>query len=119
MCSCTCITAGLSASTEVAQIRPDDNPKSLVTIEREPMIGESPQQAFEKWLTPLPLFYVRNHFDIPDIRCAEWKLHIGGVVSQDSEITLDQLKNLPRVTLPVTMECAGNNRSDLAPPHAR
>ena len=116
MCSCTCIKAGLSASTEVAQIRPDDNPKSLVTIEREPMIGETPQRAFEKWLTPIPLFYVRNHFDIPDIRCSEWKLYIGGVVSRDSELTLDQLKSLPRVTLPVTMECAGNNRSDLEPP---
>ena len=116
MCNCTCIRAGLSASAEVAQIRPDDNPKALVTIENEPMIGESPQRAFDSWLTPNPLFYVRNHFDIPDIRCSEWKLHVDGVVSRDSHLTLDELKELPRVTLPVTMECAGNNRSDLDPP---
>ena len=116
MCNCTCIRAGLSAPTEVAQIRPDDNPKALVTIENEPMIGEAPRRAFDSWLTPNPLFYVRNHFDIPDIKCSGWKLLIDGVVSQDSHITLDELKKLPRVTLPVTMECAGNNRSDLDPP---
>ncbi len=116
MCNCTCIQAGLSATTAVAQIRPDDNPTALVTIEHEPMIGETPQRAFDKWLTPNPLFYVRNHFSVPDIRCSDWKLHIDGLVWQDSELSLNQLKNLPRVTMPITMECAGNNRSDLDPP---
>ncbi len=116
MCNCTCITAGLSATTAVAQIRPDDKPPALVTIEREPMIGETPQRVFNRWLTPNPLFYVRNHFSTPNIHCSDWKLHIDGLVSRNSELTLDQLKNLPRVTMPVTMECAGNNRSDLDPP---
>ena len=116
MCNCTCIRAGLSAPTEVAQIRPDDNPKSLVTIEREPMIGETPQRAFDEWLTPNPLFYVRNHFDIPDIHRSEWNLLVDGVVSRETQLTFDQLKELPRVTMPITMECAGNNRSDLDPP---
>ena len=116
MRNCTCTRAGLSASTEVAQIRPDNEPTSRVTIEREPMIGETPQRALDSWLTPTTLFYVRNHFDIPDIRCSEWKLHVDGVVTRDSHLTLHELKKLPCVTLPVTMECAGNNRSDLDPP---
>ncbi len=116
MCSCTCIRAGLSAPTEVAQIWPDDELKSRVTIEREPMIGETPQRALDEWLTPNPLFYVRNHFDIPDISCSEWNLRVDGVVSRDTQFTFDELKELPRVTLPITMECAGNNRSDLDPP---
>ena len=54
MCSCTCIRAGLSASAEVAQIRPDDNPKSLVTIEREPMIGETPNVRSITGSPPIP-----------------------------------------------------------------
>ena len=87
-----------------------------ITIEYEPMIGETPQRAFDNWLTPNPLFYVRNHFSIPDISHSDWKLHIDGLVSHNSEFTLDQLKNLKRVTMPITIECAGNNRSDLDPP---
>ena len=113
MCNCTCSKAGLSEST---QVRPNDKPAALVTIERAPMIGETPLSAFDNWITPNPLFYVRNHFDIPEIQCADWKLHIDGVVSQKTALTLDELKNLPRVEMPVTMECAGNNRSDLHPP---
>ena len=114
MCNCTCIGAGLSAATQSANVRPG-NEKNLVTIEREPQIGEMPQPALDAWITPNPLFYVRNHFSIPSIRRDDWTLSIDGLVSSPAELTLERLKSLPRVTLPVTMECAGNNRSDLDP----
>ena len=115
MCNCTCTGAGLSAAPPGAQVRPEDT-KKLVTIEHEPQIGETPPRALDAWLTPNPHFYVRNHFTIPDIRCSTWKLSIDGLVTRERRFTLDQLKRLPQVTLPVTMECAGNNRSDLTPP---
>ncbi len=117
MCGCTCIGAGLSAAPPSAQVRPDDdNHNNLVTIAREPQVGETPQRALDAWLTPNPLFYVRNHFDTPRIRCESWALRIDGLVSNTVELSLDALKRLPRVTMPITMECAGNNRSDLYPP---
>ena len=115
MCNCTCIGAGLGVTPPSTQVRPG-NTMNLVTIEHEPHIGETPQRALDAWLTPNPLFYVRNHFPIPDIRCSTWRLSIDGLVSRERRFTLQQLKQLPRVTLPVTMECAGNNRSDLNPP---
>ena len=114
MCNCTCIGAGLSAAPQSAHVRPG-NEKNIVTIEREPQIGEMPRPALEAWITPNPLFYVRNHFPAPSIRRSDWTLSIDGLVSSPIEATLDRLKSLPRVTLPVTMECAGNNRSDLEP----
>ena len=115
MCNCTCIGAGLSVAPPSAQVRPDDS-KKIVTIAHEPQIGETPQRALDAWLTPNPHFYVRNHFSVPDIRCSAWRLSIDGLVTRERRFTLEQLKRLPRVTLPVTMECAGNNRSDLNPP---
>ena len=115
MCNCTCIGAGLGVMPPSTQVRPG-NSMNLVTIEREPQIGETPQPALEAWLTPNPLFYVRNHFSVPEIRCSSWRLSIDGLVSREQQLSLDELKLLPRVTLPVTMECAGNNRSDLEPP---
>ena len=115
MCNCTCIGAGLSVAPPSAQVRPD-NTKHIVTIEHEPQIGETPPRALDAWLTPNPHFYVRNHFSIPDVQCSTWSLRIEGLVTRERRFTLDDLKKLPRVTLPVTMECAGNNRSDLDPP---
>ena len=115
MCNCTCSGAGLSVAPPSAQVRPDKT-KELVTIEYEPQIGETPASALDAWLTPTPHFYVRNHFSIPDVQCSTWSLRIEGLVTRERRFTLDDLKQLPRVTLPVTMECAGNNRSDLDPP---
>ena len=115
MCNCTCIEAGLSVASPSTQVRPV-NRKNLVAIENEPQIGETPHRALDAWLTPNPHFYVRNHFSIPDIRCSAWRLSIDGLVTRERRYSLPQLKRLPRVTLPVTMECAGNNRSDLHPP---
>ena len=115
MGNCTCSEAGLSVAPPSAQVRPDET-KKLVTIEHEPQIGETPPRALDVWLTPTPHFYVRNHFPIPDIQCSTWSLSIDGLVTRERRFTLNDLKRLPRVTLPVTMECAGNNRSDLDPP---
>ena len=114
MCNCTCIGAGLSAAPQSAQVRPGSE-KNLVTIEREPQIGEMPQPALDAWITPNSLFYVRNHFATPSVQRDQWTLSIDGLVSSPVEVTLERLKSLPRLTLPVTMECAGNNRSDLDP----
>ena len=50
--------------------------KGLVTIEHEPIIGETPQATLQSWLTPNPLFYVRNHYSIPQWESdSEWELY--------------------------------------------
>ena len=115
MSYCTCSGAGLSVALPSAQVRPDE-PMNLLTLEQEPLIGETPERALDSWLTPNPLFYIRNHFPVPEIHCDSWRLHIDGTVLNIAEMTLKDLKKLPRVTMPVTLECAGNNRRDLEPP---
>ncbi len=61
-------------------------------------------------------FYVRNHFQIPLLDPATWRLTVGGSVERPLSLNLREIYNLPSQTLVVTLECAGNGRSTLNPP---
>ncbi len=61
-------------------------------------------------------FYVRNHFQIPLLDAATWRLNVGGLVERPLSLSLRDLQRLPSQTLVVTLECAGNGRSQLKPP---
>ena len=43
-------------------------------------------------------------------------LTVDGCVSKPDQLDFDDIKRLPKYTSTVTLECAGNNRSDLDPP---
>jgi DMSO/TMAO reductase YedYZ molybdopterin-dependent catalytic subunit len=61
-------------------------------------------------------FYVRNHFQIPDLDGGTWRLAVGGLVERPLEISLKELRTMPSQTAFVTLECAGNGRFALTPP---
>jgi DMSO/TMAO reductase YedYZ molybdopterin-dependent catalytic subunit len=61
-------------------------------------------------------FYVRNHFQIPVLDPASWRLTIGGLVERSLSLSLREVRNLPSHTEAITLECAGNGRSTLPPP---
>jgi DMSO/TMAO reductase YedYZ molybdopterin-dependent catalytic subunit len=61
-------------------------------------------------------FYVRNHFQIPDLDPEGWRLRVTGLVERELSLSLRDLHNLPTQTLVVTLECAGNGRALLDPP---
>jgi DMSO/TMAO reductase YedYZ molybdopterin-dependent catalytic subunit len=65
-----------------------------------------PLEMLREPLTPTGLHYLLIHFDIPAIDAASWRLQIG-----DASFTLSELQARERVTLPVTLECAGNGRA--------
>ncbi len=67
-------------------------------------------------VVPNAHFYVRNHFQIPLLDPATWRLTISGLVERPVTLSLREIKNLPSHTLVVTLECAGNGRSLLNPP---
>jgi len=67
---------------------------------------------------PSARFYVRNHFQIPLLDPAAWRLTIGGLVERPLSLSLRDLTNLPSRTLVATLECAGNGRALLDPPVA-
>jgi DMSO/TMAO reductase YedYZ molybdopterin-dependent catalytic subunit len=80
-----------------------------------PLNMEMPFSAVDSFLTPIESFYVRTHFPIPSIDRDAWWLHIEGEVEKPFAINYEQLTAFEPVTVPVTLECAGNNRNFLEP----
>lgn len=60
-------------------------------------------------------FYVRNHFQLPDLDPSGWRLEVGGHVERALSLDLHGLQRLPSQSLIVTLECAGNGRSMMNP----
>ncbi|MFN0122197.1 MAG: molybdopterin-dependent oxidoreductase, partial [Blastocatellia bacterium] len=90
----------------------------LIVRSLRPEDLETPVELFTSWLTPIDLFYVRHHFYAPQVNPGEWKLVVDGEVNTPLSLSLDDLKKLPRVSVTVTLECAGNGRSFYDPPVA-
>jgi DMSO/TMAO reductase YedYZ molybdopterin-dependent catalytic subunit len=74
-----------------------------------------PLEALRWDTTPPGLHYLLVHFDIPTIDAATWRLRVSGLVRRPLELTLEDIVKRPAMTLPVTMECAGNGRARLQP----
>jgi DMSO/TMAO reductase YedYZ molybdopterin-dependent catalytic subunit len=80
-----------------------------------PLNLEMPFSSLDSFLTRTKSFYVRTHFPIPAIDRGAWWLHVEGEVEKTFAINYEQLMTFESVTAPVTLECAGNNRSFLEP----
>ena len=74
-----------------------------------------PLEALEYDLTPAGLHYLLIHYDIPLVDPGAWRLAVGGLVEHELSLSLDDLRARTPVTVPVTMECAGNGRARLSP----
>jgi len=74
-----------------------------------------PLEALRYPLTPTGMHYLLVHFDIPYVEAGEWRLELGGLIEQPASLTLDNIRRRSAITMPVTMECAGNGRALLDP----
>jgi DMSO/TMAO reductase YedYZ molybdopterin-dependent catalytic subunit len=80
-----------------------------------PLNLEMPFETVESFITPTKSFYVRTHFPIPKIDRNAWWLHVDGEVEKPFAINYQELLKFESLTVPVTLECAGNNRHFLEP----
>jgi anti-anti-sigma factor len=64
---------------------------------------------------PNQRFYIRNHFPIPQLDATNWRLDVAGLVERPLSLSLRDLVKMPSQTEFVTLECAGNGRSELNP----
>lgn len=97
---------------------PRTTPRSaggLVIRERDPLNLEMPFDTLDGFITPVDRFYVRSHFPVPDIDLKRWRLTITGECQQPLKVSLQELLSLEPITVPVTLECAGNGRAFLTP----
>jgi DMSO/TMAO reductase YedYZ molybdopterin-dependent catalytic subunit len=81
----------------------------------DPLNLEMPFSSLDQFITPTKSFYVRTHFPIPSIDRDEWWLRVAGEVEKPFEVNYEELLKLESHTMPVTLECAGNNRNFLEP----
>ncbi len=85
-----------------------------IVHESEPFNAETSRASLaEASITPVDAFYVRGHAAVPDIDPESWRLRVGGLVERELELSLGDLRDLPQIDLPVTLQCAGNRRADL------
>jgi DMSO/TMAO reductase YedYZ molybdopterin-dependent catalytic subunit len=84
-------------------------------VTQSPENSETPLDSVRGWVTPTRLFFVRNHFPVPQIDLGGWRLAVRGCVQRPLELTWDDLNRLPQRTVLATLECAGNGRSFLTP----
>lgn len=87
----------------------------LISRVKDPVNLEFPFAALDSFLTPSDLFYIRNHYDVPKLDARTFRLEVKGAVRKPLSLSLDDLRKLKEVKLPLTLECAGNGRSFLRP----
>ena len=65
-------------------------------------------------VTPVDLFYVRNHGPAPEVDPATYRLTVDGLVTQPLQLSLAALRDaFPHTVMPATLQCAGNRRVEL------
>jgi DMSO/TMAO reductase YedYZ molybdopterin-dependent catalytic subunit len=94
------------------QLHPGDR---RVVVRGDPFNAEAPFAALDSFITPIDDFYVRSNFPVPAIEPDTWELTIDGRVERSLRFSLDDLAVRPQRTVTCTLECAGNNRTRLAP----
>lgn len=76
--------------------------------------GPPPGLLGEQFITPVGLFFTRSHARPPDIDACQWRLRVRGLVRQELDLSLENLKNnFPARELAATLVCAGLRRDEL------
>jgi sulfite oxidase len=88
----------------------------MLVHEADPYNAEPSRAALDgRPLTPLDAFYGRNHGPIPQLNPDAWRLQVDGLVEHPLTLSLTELRRrFEERTLVVTLQCAGNRRSELA-----
>ncbi len=92
----------------------EKDPK-LIIHTNNPVNAEPPVDLLrENFITPLPLYYIRNHGEVPEIDPETFRLKINGSVEHELELSLSSIKNdFSKLTVMATMQCAGNRRNQM------
>ncbi|KAG0345265.1 hypothetical protein BG004_003845 [Podila humilis] len=72
----------------------------------------APLLVSKGFITPVPIHYVRNHGAVPQLSWQDHRVSVVGLVKSEVTLTMDLLEQLPSITLPVTLVCAGNRRKE-------
>lgn len=82
----------------------------LIIRQKGPDNLEFPFSRLKDFVTPTDQFFIRNHFEVPTLKAADWTLRVEGHVERPFELKYDELKKLAATTRTALLECAGNSR---------
>ena len=86
----------------------------MVVHEQDPYNAEAPPTPLgASFVTPVDLFYSRNHGPLPDLDVTRWSLRVDGEVDTPLTLTVADLQSFEAVSLTATLQCAGNRRAGL------
>jgi DMSO/TMAO reductase YedYZ molybdopterin-dependent catalytic subunit len=68
-------------------------------------------ETLTEWLTPQDQVFSVQHYGIPEVAAEKFVLEIAGLVERSQQLTLANLRALPRQDQFMTLECSGNGSS--------
>lgn len=80
-----------------------------------PLTASTAAEHYHDAVTPTRRMFIRNNLLTPEVDAATHRLSVTGMVSKPLELTLDELKKLPHVTIQAMLECAGAGRTAYQP----
>lgn len=87
----------------------------LIVHTTDPVNAEPPLDKLQDhFITPLPLYYIRNHGPVPDIDPEKYTLEVNGLVKKNLLLSLHDIKTkFTKHTVMATLQCAGNRRNQM------
>ncbi|OVA17511.1 Oxidoreductase [Macleaya cordata] len=84
--------------------------------EVEPFNAEPPRSALiSSYVTPVDFFYKRNHGPIPIVDDIDrYYVSICGLVENPMELSMADIRKLPKYEVTATLQCAGNRRTAMS-----
>lgn len=90
------------------------HPDTLVRDSQWFNAGPPPELLRQSFVTPVDLFFSRNHGAVPLIEGGAYRLEVGGMVERPLVLDLETLRTaMPRRTEAATLACAGLRRDEL------
>ncbi|KMT09089.1 hypothetical protein BVRB_6g131970 [Beta vulgaris subsp. vulgaris] len=89
---------------------------SLKINSKEPFNAEPHRSGLiSSYVTPVDLFYKRNHGPIPVVDDIErYRLSVMGLINIQRELSMKDIWDLPKHTVTATLQCAGNRRTAMS-----
>ena len=86
----------------------------MIIHSEKPVVGEFSPHLLDDDITPSSRHFVRNHGLIPERAQKRdlqgWTLTIDGAVHTPLQLSMEDLKNMPSVSIPACIESSGNGR---------
>ncbi|MDY7231259.1 sulfite oxidase [Hyalangium rubrum] len=109
------IGTGSEEASASLEEREEAERQGLVVVKPEPFNAETPTQALALGRTPTPVFYVRSNHAEPELSPDTHRISVEGAVEDAFMLEVAELSQQKRRSLTVTLECAGNGRTSMAP----